>query len=172
MRDGWVRRSVKAIARRMYELQITTARALGRLRGGPRFRLEGTCEGCGQCCKSPSLRVDPLTYHLRIIRTPMLAWQRTVNGFEFKHREREGRLLVFRCTHYDPETKRCDSYDSRPGICRDYPALLLSQPWPELFEECTHRLVSIGDRGLREQLQNVDLPDEAREELERKLRLR
>lgn len=29
--------------------------------------------------------------------------------------------VFYRCRHYDDETNRCTSYDSRPDTCRDFP---------------------------------------------------
>jgi|GEM_PF-5818080 len=57
-------------------------------------------------------------------------------------------------------------------MCRDYPRMLLYQPWPELFEDCTHRIVSLRDRGLRDALEGVELDPETKAELERRLRFR
>ncbi|MCP4872351.1 MAG: YkgJ family cysteine cluster protein [Proteobacteria bacterium] len=171
MRDGPIRRSVKALVRGWFALETRRARWVLKLRGEPRYRLEGTCEGCGRCCEKPSIRVGFATFHFPLMRWLFLSWQRRVNGFDFLESERS-RVLVFRCTHFDPATKLCDSYGSRPAMCRDYPRMLLYQPWPELFEECTHRVVSIGDQKLREALDEAALGAEKRAGLERRLRLR
>lgn len=29
--------------------------------------------------------------------------------------------FFFRCSNFDPETKRCTDYDNRPSMCRGYP---------------------------------------------------
>ena len=107
---------------------------------------------------------------LPTLRRAFLAWQRRVNGFEFV-REEHG-AFVFTCTHYDPETRSCDSYDSRPAICRDYPQGLLDQPWPELFPECTYKLVVRDAARLLDGLASADLTDEQRARLEERLRLK
>jgi uncharacterized protein len=80
-------------------------------------------------------------------------------------RDGPGRVFVFRCTHFDPVTRLCDSYATRPGMCRDYPRALLYQPSPELLPGCGYRVVARGrERWLRvlgqsglsdEQLQKV-----------------
>jgi Fe-S-cluster containining protein len=171
MRDGWVRRAVKAAARMVLVAETALARAVLAARGEPRYRLDGSCEGCGRCCETPTVAVGRLVWRFRSARALFVAWQRHVNGFVLLRRERDGRALVFRCTHYDPTTRRCDSYGSRPFMCRDYPRLLLYQPWPELFEDCTHRIVSLRDRGLRDALDGAALSDEQRAELRRRLRL-
>ena len=59
-----------------------------------------------------------------------------MNGFELVRSDEESWTFVFRCTHFDPATRSCDSYGSRPGLCRDYPRLLLWQPNPELLPGC------------------------------------
>jgi hypothetical protein len=71
-----------------------------------------------------------------------LWWQRQVNGFDLVTRDSPARTFVFSCTHFDPQTRRCDSYDSRPGICRDYPRTLLWQSAPEMLPGCGYRPVS------------------------------
>lgn len=66
---------------------------------------------------------------------------------------------------------RCDSYDSRPTACRDYPRALLAQPWPELFEGCGFRVLD-GDRAARlAKLRASGLSPEALAETARRLRL-
>jgi Fe-S-cluster containining protein len=105
-------------------------------------------------------------------RRLFVAWQRTVNGFELVGRLRGGvRALEFRCTHYQPDTKQCDSYESRPFMCRQYPRVLLDQPWPELFDDCSYALVDREGAGLADALDATDLSPEARDALKRKLRL-
>jgi Fe-S-cluster containining protein len=94
-----------------------------------------------------------------------------VNGFELMRREPEARAFVFRCTHFDRQTRSCDSYDSRPGMCRDYPRLLLWQPNPELLPGCGFRSIAPNAEGLREALDRLDLTPAQREKLRKGLRL-
>ena len=77
----------------------------------------------------------------------------------------------FRCTHFDWATRSCDSYASRPFMCRDYPRALLDQPWPELMEGCGHRVAMRQGRGLADAIDHTSLSPEARAELKRRLRL-
>jgi hypothetical protein len=100
-----------------------------------------------------------------------LAWQRHVNGFELVRREADQRAFVFSCTHFDRETRSCDSYDSRPGMCRDYPRLLLWPANPELLPGCGYRAIAPNANGLREALADLDLTPEQREKLRKGLRL-
>jgi Fe-S-cluster containining protein len=104
-----------------------------------------------------------------MLRRLFLAWQRHVNGFELQGRDVPGRSYVFRCTHFDPATRSCDSYDSRPGMCRDYPRALLWQPRPEMLVGCGYRPVAPNAAALRRALQAQDLTEEQRERLARGL---
>lgn len=169
MRDGPGRRAVKAAARGAFTSDLKIRRALGR-RNLSRFALTGSCEGCGRCCEEPTMAVGRAIRSLPTLRRAFLAWQRRVNGFEFVREERGA--FVFTCTHYDPETRSCDSYDSRPAICRDYPQGLLDQPWPELFPECTYKLVVRDAARLLDGLASADLTEEQRTRLEERLRLK
>jgi Fe-S-cluster containining protein len=105
------------------------------------------------------------------VRRLFLAWQRHVNGFELVHRDSEGRAFVFRCTHFDQATRSCDSYDSRPGMCRDYPRLLLWQADPELLPGCGYRAIAPNAARLKAALERLPLTPGQRERLRRGLRL-
>ncbi|MBU8897169.1 YkgJ family cysteine cluster protein [Corallococcus sp. M34] len=171
MKDGLLRRVLKRIARACYAFDLRVTRWLRRERGGPRYRLAGACNGCGRCCETPVIPVSAPVFHVRTLRRLVLAWHRWVNGFEPVGEDRRMRLLVFRCTHYDPVSRQCDAYDSRPGMCRDYPRNLLDSPLPEFFPECGYRAVQRGAEGFREALARTDLPPEKLAELTRKLHL-
>jgi uncharacterized protein len=106
------------------------------------------------------------------LRRAFLAWQRRVNGFELVSRDAARRTFVFDCTHFDRKTRSCDSYASRPGMCRDYPRLLLWQPNPELLPGCGYRPVAPNAAALRESLARVSLTPEQRAKLEEGLHLR
>lgn len=137
----------------------------------PRWELTGACEGCASCCEKPTIRAGKLLWYLPLSRRLFLAWQRHVNGFELVEAERDSRSFVFRCTHFDWETRRCDSYASRPFMCRDYPRVLLDGAWPELFEGCGFGLRDRLGGGLAKALEDTSLSAEEREELKRRLRL-
>jgi hypothetical protein len=100
-----------------------------------------------------------------------LAWQGHVNGFELVARDVAHRAFVFRCTHFDWGTRSCDSYDSRPGMCRDYPRALLYQPNPEMLPGCGYRPLARNAAGLRAALAPLPLTPEQRDKLEKGLRL-
>jgi uncharacterized protein len=169
MRDGPLRRALKALARARYALDLRATRALRRARGERPYELGGECRRCARCCEAPGIQVGRLTWHLPLLRRAFLRWQRTVNGFELTGRDRAARVFIFRCTHFDPASRCCDSYDSRPGMCRDYPRALLWQPHPELLPGCGYRPVVWNSRGLERSLQDATLSEEQRQKLRRGL---
>jgi len=171
MRDGLLRRAIKRIALLRYTVDLAFTRLLLRARGEPRYQLTGACNGCGRCCETPVIQVGTLVYRLRSLRWLTLTWHRVVNGFEHIDTDRRAKLFVFRCTHYDPATRQCDSYDSRPGLCRDYPRNLLYEPLPEFHDECGYSAMYKRAEGLRRSLERANLPPEKLAELKKKLHL-
>ncbi|MBO86214.1 MAG: hypothetical protein CL927_12720 [Deltaproteobacteria bacterium] len=120
----------------------------------------------------PTIAVGRVVWRWPTPRRLFVWWQRQINGFELVEKLRGGgRALVFRCTHYNLDDRTCDSYDSRPFMCRTYPRVLLDQTWPELFDDCSYTLVDRLGAGLSRALDDVVLSDEAREALKRRLRL-
>lgn len=95
-----------------------------------------------------------------------------INGFVESGRQPEQGVTFFRCTHFDPVTRSCDSYASRPGICRDYPRLLLYQVTPSLFEECGYRPIDARAATILRVLDSQPMSPEQRERLERDLHLK
>ncbi len=147
-----------------------------RLRPARTWVLGGACEGCARCCETPTIRTGRLLWLAPSLRWLFLWWQRRVNGFELIEADRRARAFVFRCTHFDTQTRRCDSYASRPFMCRDYPRALLHQAWPELFEGCGFRIIAAdADRQRRAlsdaALSDAGLSEEQQAELRRRMRL-
>ena len=167
MRDGPLRRLVKALVRGMWTAEMALRRGLAK----PRWEVAGSCQGCGACCEMPSISVGRALWYLPLSRRVFLWWQRVVNGFELVEADRESRTFSFRCSHFDWETRRCDAYDSRPFMCRDYPRALLGQPWPVLFDECTYRLRDRDGDGLAQAIDALDLDPDAGARLKARLRL-
>lgn len=171
MRDGPGRAALKGLARALWWVDLGVARALARRRGEPGYALSGSCNGCGMCCEAPSMAVSRLIWSTRVIRALFVWWQLRVNRFELVRAERDGRVFVFRCGHFDPKTRACDSYSTRPGMCRDYPGGLLYQPFPELFDECSYSIVSTKDDRMRAALEGMNLSEDQRARLSRRLGL-
>jgi uncharacterized protein len=171
VKDGLARRAIKALARWRYFLDLRLARALRHARHGPWFELAGECRRCARCCEAPAIRAHALAFNLPLARRAFLWWQRAVNGFELTSADPAQRLFVFRCTHFDRATRRCDSYGSRPGLCRDYPRALLEQPAPEFLAGCGYRPRAPRASRFLRVLDEVPLTGEQREKLRRGLRL-
>jgi hypothetical protein len=171
MRDGPLLRVVKALALLRFGVDLAAHRAIRRARGERAWVLGGRCQRCAACCDAPAIAVGGVTWSVPLARRAFLWWQRRVNGFELVRADEDDRSFVFRCTHFDRATRSCDSYDSRPGMCRDYPRLLLWQPNPELLPGCGYRAAPPNAAGLRGALDRLDLTPEQREKLRKGLRL-
>jgi len=171
VRDGSFLRAAKRVALWSYRADLAVHRALRRARGERPWTLGGACHRSGGCCEAPAIAVGRLTWLLPTVRRLFLAWQRRVNGFDLVSADARGRLFVFRCSHYERETRSCDSYDSRPGVCRDYPRNLMWQPNPEMLPSCGHRATPPNAAGLRTSIDQLDLTPAQREKLRRGLRL-
>ena len=171
MKDGPGRRSLKTLARAAFFWNRFADRGLGRLRGKSSFALGGACERCASCCEAPAIRVHPIVWLAPGLRRLFLAWQERVNGFVLTTAQRAERTFVFRCTHFDAATRSCDSYASRPGMCRDYPRVLLFQPQPQMLPGCGYRPVARNAARVLRVLQDQPLTDEQRARLSRELHL-
>jgi len=169
MKDGRCLTVLKRLVLGAWTLELWLRRFPGRR--SQTWELVGACRGSGCCCVEPTIAVGPLTWHVPALRFIFIAWQRRVNGFELQGMDRDSRSLVFRCTHYDPVGKRCDSYASRPSMCRDYPRLLLDQPWPELFGPCGHHIRARNAGSLRASIDATALSEPAKADLRKRLRL-
>jgi hypothetical protein len=135
MKDGAIRKGIKRIGLGVYAFRSWIHRSHADIR----YELGGECRRCAKCCEQPGIQVSKLTWYLPFARRAFLWWHRYVNGFELIEARREDKAFIFECTHFDPATRSCDSYDSRPGMCRDYPRVLLQQANPELFSECGYK---------------------------------
>jgi Fe-S-cluster containining protein len=171
MRDGPALRALKLVVLAVGRLELSVRRLFARRHGRPRYRLSGSCNGCGKCCEEPTLHVGFWTFHLPRLKAAVLWWQKTINGWELVRTDPRLRLFVFRCTHYVPETKRCDSYDSRPLACRDYPTNQLHEAVPELFPECSYVVVDRKAAQLKQALVDAGLDGEKLAEVSKKLHL-
>jgi uncharacterized protein len=170
VRDPLFLRAVKRVALWRYQVDVALHRAWRRARGERPWILGGGCRRSGACCEAPAISVGRFTWALPFRRL-FLAWQRRVNGFALVATDARARVFVFRCSHFDPETRSCDCYASRPGMCRDYPRLLLWQPNPEMLPRCGYRATPPNAAELRASIERLDVTPEQREKLRRGLRL-
>lgn len=169
MKDGPVLAAVKWCARMASTADAAMVRGFRRARGERPHRLGGKCALCAKCCESPAVQVPALLFNMESTRRLLLWWHRRVNGFELVRSVPQHRTLVFRCTHFDPSTRRCDSYATRPFMCRDYPRALLWEPDPPLLDGCGYRAVSPHAARIAAMIDEEDLPPEARRRLKASL---
>lgn len=172
MKDGYLLSGIKRLVLLNHKADHLLSRLLLRLRGEELYVLKGDCRGAAKCCERPSIRVIRPVWYIPIVRRLFLLWQRRVNGFVLSYKDHEQKSFIFECTHFDRQTRRCDSYRSRPWMCRDYPRALLYQPNPEFFTECGYRPVLKSAGRFQEAINRIDLPEEKKAELEKKLRLK
>ncbi len=171
MQDGFLRKSIKYVARIRYATDLKLTRLLKSARSKNLYRLAGSCLRCGMCCETPMIRIFPLFFYLKSLRWAIITWQRHINGFEFIDENRQDKCLIFRCTHLDPTTKHCDAYSSRPGMCRDYPRNQLDFSAPVLFDECGYRAVLRNAEKFEAYLETLDLSPETLQKLKHDLQL-
>ncbi len=171
MRDGLALRALKRVLLCRYLVDLTLHRAVARRRGERPWKLEGRCQRAAQCCEAPAIDAGLLTWTLPLARRLFLAWQRRVNGFDLTRVDTDAGLFIFRCRHFDWTSRSCDSYSSRPGICRDYPRGLLWQANPQLFPRCGYRVRPPNAAGLRSAIDALDVTPQQKEKLRRGLRL-
>jgi Fe-S-cluster containining protein len=171
LKDGPVRSAVKALALRVYDARLALHRMRKRERGEIPYELGGACVLCAKCCEAPGIQVGFLTWYVPLFQRIFLLWHQQVNGFELRERSRADRAFIFRCAHFDPKTRRCDSYHSRPGMCRDYPRPLMEQANPELFEGCGFKPVAKDRVRLLRALDQQPLSGEQQAKLRKELYL-
>jgi Fe-S-cluster containining protein len=171
MTDGTGRRFVKKIALFVYAVRLKLHRARAMRRGDIRYELGGRCDCSGSCCEAPGIQVGVLTWYVPVLRNIFLWWHRTVNGFESMGKDVAARGFIFRCTHFELETRRCDSYGSRPGMCRDYPRVLLEQANPVFFPDCGFKPLATGRQRFVQILQEQSLSPEQMQKLKKGLYL-
>jgi len=169
VRDGPGRSLVKRLARWVKTIDLYVTRWLTRKTNPARYRLTGSCNGCGKCCEAPSQPVSRFTWYVPTARRVFLWWQRVVNGFELVDRDARFRVFIFKCTHFDPATNRCDSYRTRPLMCRDYPTHLGFEAVPRLFPECSYVMQDKNAAALRASLVAAGVEGEKLREIEKKL---
>lgn len=169
MKDGPIRTGVKWLALGFFFANLRATRVIWRLQGRRPYRLGGQCRLCAKCCEAPTIQTSAWTFRVPFLRRLFLAWHRRINGFELVEAHSLSQMFVFRCTHFDTATRRCDSYHSRPGMCRDYPRLLLWEPHAPLLPGCGYRAVSRSAGRVAELLEKEDIPPEKLAEVKRQL---
>jgi len=173
MRDGPFLSVFKRITAGCYAVDVRISRWIAAWREGrEQYVLRGACNDCGKCCETPMVIVPLAIYRINLSRRLCLWWHHHVNGFVYIGEDPESSAFIFRCTHWDVDRRRCDSYATRPGMCRDYPLPLLQSSKPDFFSECGFYPVYRNADAMREALEDLDLSPEKLEELTEKLHLR
>ena len=171
MKDGLVRKSLKLVARGCFQINLLGTRLLWWIRGDKPWKLGGECGKCAACCETPGIQTGRLIWYIPSLRWLFLAWHRHVNGFELIERDPIHRVFIFRCSHFDWETRRCDSYESRPGMCRAYPRTLMWQAYPEMLPPCGYHPVDPKGKQLLSALEKENLSPEQLEKIKKRLHL-
>lgn len=167
-----MRSAVKSLALGVYNVRLALHRIQKRANGDIRYELGGACVLCAKCCEAPGIQVGFFTWYFPLFQRIFLLWHEHVNGFELLSKSRADRAFIFRCTHFDPVARRCDSYHSRPGMCRDYPRPLMEQANPELFQGCGFRPVARDRVRLLQTLEAQSLSEDQRAKLRKELYLK
>ncbi len=171
MKDNPPRIIIKRLAALRYAAEIGVRRWWRRLRGRRYYRLGGHCIRCGKCCTSPVIEVYPMFFHLAPARLAIVFWHRIINGFVYIGENRKRKQFIFRCSHLDPETGTCDSYLSRPGLCRDYPRNLLDTPAPQMLDGCGYYPLLAKAEKMAVAIDGIDMPEDVRDRLKSNLGL-
>ena len=169
MRDNFAQRAIKNTLRHYYFFTLWIQRQHLKRKGRPKYILTGNCEGCGKCCENPAIKVGFLVTYLKSFRAIYVLWQKKINGFVYQRQNVEDQVLYFTCNHWDAQTKRCDSYDSRPGMCRDYPRNLLYSSVPDFFEECGFKPLDKNAAKFKLALDKVPLDEDKKKKIKDKL---
>lgn len=171
MVDNFWRRELKKIALACFQINVYGTRAIRRLRGEKPWKLGGACGRCAKCCESPGIQPARLWSLHPLLTKIFLGWHRHVNGFHLVERIHEHGAFLFRCTHLDEKTKLCDSYETRPGMCRDYPRAVLWEGRPTFLPGCGYRAIHHNSDKFTKALEKEGLEGEELENLRKKLNL-
>lgn len=101
---------------------------------GSRYRLEGSCNKCGQCCREIYLKMTRAQFLSPLFTAVAVKWISWLFDFEFLRVDREVGDLVFRCRNQLADG-RCGNYFWRPNICRNYPLVDYFEE-PKLLPDC------------------------------------
>jgi Fe-S-cluster containining protein len=169
MRDNLPRRILKRLALAGFEIDLFYERKWGKHREKPMFDLGGSCRRCARCCEAPAISAFWPVRRFKTLRSLFLGWQKHVNGFHLLREDMALEAFVFRCEHFDRKTRLCDSYETRPGMCRDYPRRLMYRPDPEMLEGCGYRPIAFGASRMMSALKKHNLTEEQMEKLRKGL---
>lgn len=102
-----------------------------------RWRLEGSCNKCGKCCKEIHMKIEPLLLKDGFIREVVIRWVSWLFNFYLLRMDDERNYLVFGCRSFRADGL-CKEYKWRPNVCRNYPIVDFFEE-PVLFNTCGYR---------------------------------
>jgi Fe-S-cluster containining protein len=172
MQDTFIKKIIKSIARTRYQIDLGITRKIKAMRGEQLYELAGSCNSCGKCCVTPTIKVFLPFFYLKTARWIIIHWHKTINGFEFIGENRKEKYFIFSCTHWQPDTKLCDAYASRPGLCIVYPRNLVDSTNPVFMEGCGFYAIRKNAGTMEKALDKLELSEEKLDELKRKLHLK
>ncbi|OGL41156.1 MAG: hypothetical protein A2161_07545 [Candidatus Schekmanbacteria bacterium RBG_13_48_7] len=172
MKDGIVRKTIKYVALARYMIDLKITRLIKSVGNSQTFHLEGSCNRCGKCCENPAIILSAPFFYLKTNRWLTLKWHKIVNGFEFVGENRKEKCFIFRCTHWNPETKLCDSYETRPGLCRDYPRNQIDSTDPVFMDSCGYYAVRKNAESMGKAIDKLLLSEEKTDKLKQKLHIK
>ncbi|MCX5748895.1 MAG: YkgJ family cysteine cluster protein [Candidatus Saganbacteria bacterium] len=101
---------------------------------GSRYKLQGSCKKCGQCCREIYLKMTRQQYSSFFFREIAVRWISWIFDFEYIRTDDEVGDLVFRCKNQLSDG-RCGNYFWRPNICRNFPLVDYFEE-PKLLPGC------------------------------------
>lgn len=169
MRDNFAQKLIKNSFRTYYLFSLWLNRKRLKRKGLPKYTLIGNCESCGKCCENPAIKIGFLLNNIKFFKYLYNLWQKKINGFIFQKHNQETKVFYFICNHWDSNSKKCDSYDSRPGMCRDYPRNLLYSSIPDFFKECGYKPLDKNAKKFNLALDKISIDEEKKKKIKEKL---
>ena len=100
------------------------------------YKRDGKCNGCGNCCVDVGIQVGSYLINNRYLLKIFLFSQEYFNGFVLKSIHKEENIILFKCLHFNNETRKCMNYNYRSLMCQKYPPINTFIKKPEFLEGC------------------------------------
>ena len=104
----------------------------------PRWKIEGKCKRCGECCYLIGLSTPNRLAKRPWIKKTLIWWQENINRFKFEdvveEKETDLSWFLYSCNRITTEGL-CGDYRHRPRICREYPQLP-QYKMPDIVHNC------------------------------------
>ena len=99
-----------------------------------RWKLQGKCKQCGNCCCEIYLKITPRQLASRLFTKLAVAWISWIYDFKLLNIDYDNFYLVLTCKKTRPDGK-CGDYRWRPNICRNYPLVDYFEE-PKFLPDC------------------------------------